>query len=198
VPNQTFSTPDCLFSLAFALEPEAREAFVEAAVAAIAAMPPGRLGEGSAHRALRPIFRKHFTPPNLPEPAEDVDEFKIDRRATRYRAPSAGVPRPCEFEGAVYPSRAALAAVIAPRCGGRDASAVSVMLLKLNFDAAAVIAHYAARTIRFEGREFPNRNRLAEHIAPRCGCAVSTVAWALERFGDDGASVIDHYQRKRR
>jgi hypothetical protein len=54
---------DLLVRLSGVLEAAEREPFRQAALTALAAMPPETLGPGSAYRCVTTIWRRHFHPP---------------------------------------------------------------------------------------------------------------------------------------
>jgi hypothetical protein len=49
------------------------------------------------------------------------------------------------------------------------------------------------KVITFEGVEYPGRVKLAQHLAPRLGRNLSTIAMALRKLGDDASAVLLFY-----
>jgi hypothetical protein len=138
---------DRIYSLACALDGPDRPAFIAAASAAVAEL--GRVaGEGSIHRTIAPIFRRHFHPPTQTDPIEprrpraEDDEPRRDRRRGRTMAT---VPKRITWRGVKYPSRSALAETLAPYCGDREPSAIACMLAKLNDNGESAIQHYQGK-----------------------------------------------------
>jgi hypothetical protein len=137
-------------SLAYVLEPADRAAFVAAAAAAIQALSPGATGPGSIHRTVAKVWRDHFRPPTQTAPIEpralDRDEEgDAPRRDRRHGRAMATQPKPIMWRGLKYSSRNVLAQALAPLCGDREPGAISGMLVKLNDNGDAVIAHYQGK-----------------------------------------------------
>ena len=102
---------------------------------------------------------------------------------------------PTTYDGQTFPSRRALAAHLA-RLTGRSVRTVEQFLSRNGGDAEAFMAH--ARSVQadsripatYDGRTFPSRTALAEHLAPLLGRPWRSVAQSLCKTRGDADLLV--------
>ena len=99
---------------------------------------------------------------------------------------------PCTYQGRHFPSKKALANHFAPILGKSPAT-LQVALSGCNGDITrALRPRTLARAIPavYQGRQFPSRSALAEHLAPLIGLTPRTVAVLLSKYDGDAGRIF--------
>lgn len=157
-----------------------------------------------AHRYRRPPKKRK--PVALKMPAVICSSALRDRgsiRQHRLMATSGG-RIPTVYQGQRFPSRAALAKYLAPRCG-KTPSTLMTLLFRYAGDVERAIAPHPSRKPRtripifYQAQRFSSRAALAKYLAPRCGKTFSTLMTLLSRYdGDVERALAAHPSPQRR
>lgn len=142
------------------------------------------------------LLRKH---------RDDAEAVLASRTAPRIRRPRR-TDKPIIYNGVVYPSRAALARVLAPRLA-ISVNSVTGLLSQYHGDVDAVLRSRdqpppprRTRPITYNGVTYPNRLALARLLVPHLGVGFERIWQLLRQHHDDVDAMLQSRQaaKKRR